>query len=186
VGIGKLALLAQLHENTMTYFAYGSNMLTARLLFRCPGAEKIEPAFLTGYTLCFDKRSRDGSGKCTIRHTGSPSEVVHGVLFIIPQSQVPSLDRAEGEGTDYDRVVAQAETKNDKAVPAETHIAKEAKIDRHARPYDWYLDLVVAGAELHGLPKAYVDELRTVHALPDPMPQRRERLEALKQLGRSK
>ena len=93
MGIGKLALLAQPHENPMTYFAYGSNMLTARLLFRCPGAEKIEPAFLTGYTLCFDKRSRDGSGKCSIRHTGSPSDVVHGVLFTIPQSQVPSLDR---------------------------------------------------------------------------------------------
>ena len=113
--LGQLATLAQPHDNPMTYFAYGSNMLTARLLSRCSGAEKIEPAFLTGYTLCFDKRSRDGSGKCTIRHTGSPSDVVHGVLFTIPQSQVPSLDRAEGEGTDYDRVLIQAETKNDKA-----------------------------------------------------------------------
>ena len=139
--LGQLATLAQPDENTTTYFAYGSNMLTSPLLFRCPGAEKIEPAFLTGYTLCFDKRSRDGSGKCTIRRTGSPSDVVHGVLFTIPQSQVPSLDRAEGEGTDYDRVAIQAETKNDKTVPAETDIAKEAKIDRHAMPYDWCLGL---------------------------------------------
>jgi gamma-glutamylcyclotransferase len=169
----------------MTYFAYGSNMLTARLHFRCPGAEKIGPAFLTGYSLCFDKRSRDGSGKCTIRHTGNPSDVVHGVLFTIPQSQVPSLDRAEGEGTDYDRVAIQAETKNDKTVPAETYIAKVEKIDRHAIPYDWYLDLVVTGAEQHGLPKAYIEKLRRVRAFPDPMPQRRERLEAVKQLGKS-
>jgi gamma-glutamylcyclotransferase len=180
-----LALLAQPHENTMTYFAYGSNMLTSRLLSRCSDAKTIKPAFLTGYTLCFDKRSRDGSGKCTIRHTGNASDVVHGVLFIIPQFQVPSLDRAEGEGTDYDRVPIRAETKNDKTVPAETYTAKEEKIDRHAIPYDWYLDLVATGAEQHGLPKAYIDKLRTVHPLRDPMLQRRERLEALKQLGGS-
>jgi hypothetical protein len=80
----------------------------------------------------------------------------------------------------------EVETRNDKIVPAETYIAKEAKIDRHALPYDWYLDLVVTGAEHHGLPKGYIDRLRSVNALPDPMPQRPERLEALKQLGRSK
>lgn len=170
----------------MTYFAYGSNMLTARLLSRCLGAKTIGPVFLTGYTLCFDKRSRDGSGKCTIGHTGRPSDIVHGVLFTVPQSQVPSLDRAEGEGTEYDRVPIQVTTENDKTVPAETYIAKEELVDRHAIPYDWYLDLVVTGAEHHGLPKAYVDKLRSVNALPDPMPQRPERLEALKQLDRSK
>jgi len=125
-------------------------MLTARLLFRCPGADTIGPAFLTGYTLRFDKRSSDGSGKCTIRQTGNPSDVVHGVLFTIPQSQVPSLDRAEGEGTDYDRVLLHVETLDDKMMPAEAYIAKETKIDRNARTYDWYLDLVIAGAELHG------------------------------------
>jgi gamma-glutamylcyclotransferase len=184
MGVDELA--AQSHENMMTYFAYGSNMLTSRLLSRCSDAKTIKPAFLTGYTLCFDKRSRDGSGKCTIRHTGSASDVVHGVLFTIPQSQVCSLARAEGEGTDYDRVSIEAETKDAKTVPAETYIAKEAKIDRHAMPYDWYLELVVTGAEQHGLRKAYIDKLRTVHSLPDPMPRRRERLEALKQLGRSK
>jgi gamma-glutamylcyclotransferase len=132
-----------------------------------------------------DKRSRDGSGKCTIRHTGSPSDVVHGVLFTIPQSQVPSLDQAEGEGTEYDRVLMQAETKNDQILPTDTYIAKEEKIHRRAIPYDWYLNLILTGAELHGLPKAYIDKLRTVRALPDPMPQRRERFEALKQLGTS-
>jgi gamma-glutamylcyclotransferase len=183
-GHSMLVLVAPPLENTMIYFAYGSNMLTARLLSRCLGAEKIEPAFLTGYTLGFDKRSRDGSGKCTIRHTGGPPDFVHGVLFTIPQSQVCSLARAEGEGTDYDRVAIQAETKNDKTVPADTYIAKEAKIDRQAKPYDWYLDLVVTGAELHGLPKPYIDTLRKVQVIPDPMPQRPERLEALNQLGK--
>jgi gamma-glutamylcyclotransferase len=137
----------------MTYLAYGSNMLTSRLLARCPGADKIGLAILTGYTLSFDKRSSDGSGKCTIPQTGNKSDVVQGVLFAIPQSQVRCLDRAEGEGTDYDRVLLQVKTINEKIVPAETYIAREAKIGRNANPYDWYLELVVTGAELHRLPK---------------------------------
>lgn len=67
----------------------------------------------------------------------------------------------------------------------ETYIAREAKIDRSAKPYDWYLDLVVTGAELHALPKPYIDRLREVHAIPDPLPERPARREALKQLGKS-
>jgi len=167
----------------MTYFAYGSNMLTNRLVSRCCGAKTIGPAFLTGYTLSFDKRSVDGSGKCTIRPTDSPSDVVHGLLFTIPSSQVPDLDRAEGKG--YARVPIQVETEDNNVVRAETYAAKEAKIDPLAKPYNWYLDLVVTGAEMHGLPKAYIDKLRTAHGIPDPTPQRSEKLEALKQLGRS-
>jgi gamma-glutamylcyclotransferase len=160
-------------------------MLTSRLLARCPGTDKIGLAILTGYTLSFDKRSSDGSGKCTIRQTGNKSDVVQGVLFAIPQSQVRCLDRAEGEGTDYDRVLLQVKTINEKIVPAETYIAREAKIDRNANPYDWYLELVVTGAELHRLPKPYIDTLRKVQVIPDPMPQCPERLEALKQLDKS-
>jgi AIG2 family protein len=123
-------------------------MLTDRLLFRCPGTEKIGTALLIGYALCFDKRSSDGSGKSTIRQTGNPRDVVHGVLFDVPHSQVSRLDRAEGEGTDYDRVLLQVETIDRKSAPAETYIAKGGKIDRNAKPYDWYLDLVVTGARI--------------------------------------
>jgi gamma-glutamylcyclotransferase len=169
----------------MKYFAYGSNLLNARLLSRCPDAGKIGSAFLTGYTWCFDKRSSDGSGKCTIRQTGNTSDVVHGVLFNIPQPQVPCLDLAEGEGVDYDRVPIQVQTMEGGVGQAETYIAREAKIDRNAKPYNWYLNLIVTGAELHGLPKAYVDRLRQVQTMRDPWPERPERLKALKQLDKS-
>ena len=61
----------------------------------------------------------------------------------------------------------QVETINNYVAAAETCIAKKTKVDPQAKPYDWYLDLVFRGAELHGLPKAYIDKLRTMHALPD-------------------
>ena len=110
--------------------------------------------------------------------------MLHGVLLTIPSSQVPDLDRVKEKGMIASRYRWKPWTNS--VVPAETYVAKEAKIDPLAKPYDWYLDLVVTGAEHHGLPKAYLDKLRSLNALPDPMPQRRERLEALKWLGRSK
>jgi cation transport regulator ChaC len=167
----------------MRYFAYGSNMLTARISCRCPGTKKIGRAWLSGYTLRFDKRGSDGSGKCAIHSTGNAGDLVHGVLFNIPESQVCYLDRAEGEGADYYRNLVHVEVSSAQFLSAETYLVKEAKIDHNPKPYDWYLDLVVTGAVMHELPEAYIDALRKVQTLPDPDLKRPGRLEALKQLA---
>ena len=168
----------------MKYFAYGSNMLAARILYRCPGTKEIGRASLAGYILRFDKRGTDGSAKCAIHSTSNPHDIVRGVLFEVPQAQVSRLDAAEGEGTDYDRRPVRVETENGEVVPAETYFAKESKIDAGATPYDWYSDLVVAGALTHELPEAYVAALRNVQAKPEPDLKRPARLQALKQVGK--
>jgi len=49
---------------TILYFAYGSNMLSARLQERAPSATAIAIGKISGHRLCWHKRSRDGSGKC--------------------------------------------------------------------------------------------------------------------------
>jgi gamma-glutamylcyclotransferase len=169
----------------MRYFAYGSNMLTARIHSRCRGTKAIGRASLAGYTLRFDKRSSDGSAKCAIHSTSNPHDIVHGVLFEVPQAQVCRLDAAEGEGTEYERRPVRVEVENGEVVPAETYFAKEAKIDAAAKPYDWYLDLVIAGALTHELPETYVAALRNVQAKPDPHLKRPDRLQALEQLGKA-
>lgn len=46
------------------YFAYGSNMLTERLIARTPSARPVGTSLLPGHRLTFHKRGRDGSGKC--------------------------------------------------------------------------------------------------------------------------
>ena len=59
-------------------FAYGSNMLTARMRERAPSSKVLSVGQLVGFELCWNKRSKDGSGKCSITETGHPNHVVLG------------------------------------------------------------------------------------------------------------
>ena len=47
--------------NNFVYFAYGSNVLTRRLLKRTPSAVAIETGFVERHHLTFDKVGSDGS-----------------------------------------------------------------------------------------------------------------------------
>lgn len=91
------------------YFTYGSNMLDARLQARCPSARAIGAARLRGWTLRFDKRSKDGSGKATIEASTDPDAMVHGVLYEIEEHELDDLDRFEGHGKGYDRQILEVE-----------------------------------------------------------------------------
>src|SRR3989441_4880942 len=83
------------------YFAYGSNMCTSRLRKRVPSAKAHSKASLSGYTLKFHKRSKDGSAKCNVLETKNPRDMVMGVLFYIDPAEKPDLDKAEGVGHGY-------------------------------------------------------------------------------------
>ena len=77
------------------YFAYGSNMLTARLRERTPSAVLVGPAVLSNHALHFHHVSRkDGSAKCNILPGPGERESVHGVVFDIPAAEQPALDAA--------------------------------------------------------------------------------------------
>lgn len=166
----------------MVYFAYGSNMLTPRMISRCPRAKEMGSAWLVGYVLRFDKRSKDGSGKGTIHSTSNQLDIVHGVLFEVPQADLWKLDRAE-EG--YRRKPVRVEASNSAPVDAEMYVAQEANLDSNAIPYDWYMALIITGALNHALPHTYVDSLRATKAKPDSELNRPTRLEALRQLGQT-
>ena len=56
----------QSQPKTFHYFADGSNMMTARLLGRCPSAKVVSLAHADGYKLAFSKLSVDTSGKATL------------------------------------------------------------------------------------------------------------------------
>jgi len=148
------------------YFAYGSNLCTPRLQRRVPGVRVSGRAFLRGYDLRWHKRSVDGSGKCTVVPSEHPEAVVHGVLFQIPANEKPFLDQAEGLGAGYDEAKIAVETDHGVSA-AVTYVASSTYLDESLRPYSWYRDLVVAGAEAHGVPTAYVAELRLVVATED-------------------
>lgn len=153
----------------IVYFAYGSNMDTQRLRFRTQGCKVIGIATLVGHELRFHKTSKDGSAKCDAFWTGNPSDLVVGVLYSIPFSQKPALDRAEGLGKGYVEATITVMTADATAMDAVTYLASDDAIDDKLLPYQWYKEFVENGARENGLPQIYIDRyIVDVAAVPDP------------------
>jgi AIG2 family protein len=169
---------------TFVYFAYGSNMLTERLIERCPGATFLGRASAPNYRLTFSKKSKDGSGKATLTREPNPGVSAHGVMFRIPIGERSALDAAEGPGYDRYEGFAVSRTDDDAEVSVTTYLANLRDLEPALRPYDWYRELVLAGAKQHGLPLSYQKTLNSFEADPDPMPTRKARQQALSLLNR--
>ena len=155
----------------MNYFAYGSNMLTRRLVdpSRAPSAVACEMAVASGFVVRFHKIGADGSGKCTLVAMAGETEGAHGVLYDVSDADCARLDRVEGVHTGgYVRCSVELRLADDRTVAAMTYVAGARYVDASRVAFDWYRDLVVAGAIEHGLPASYVDELMRVPVVPDP------------------
>ncbi|WP_112322575.1 gamma-glutamylcyclotransferase family protein [Oceanibium sediminis] len=159
----------------MLYFAYGSNLLTHRLLARCPSARVHGTARLAGHRVTFEKYSFiDGSGKATLR--SAPGAEAHGVLYALPDAELAMLDAIEGVGKGYDRVQGISVQTAAGSVTATTYIASDLRAA--LAPFDWYLALIFAGAEEHGLSHVTAS-LRATPTQADPVADRPVRLAAL-------
>ena len=155
----------------MKYFAYGSNMLTRRLKApsRAPSAVARGVATIAGFAVRFHKVSADGSGKCTLLASEDDSAVAYGVLYELADADADRLDRVEGVHTGgYSRCSVRLRLLDGRTTDAETYVAGDRYIDPARVPFDWYRDLVVAGAVEHGLPQAYIEELAHVPVASDP------------------
>ena len=161
------------------YFAYGSNMLTAWLQSRCKSARATGIASVSGFQLAFSKRSKDGSGKAMLVASDVPGTRVYGVLYEIDADEIEALDRSEGRGKGYERVEDFEVNADGNPVRVMTYMADQSFIDAALTPYDWYLALAVNGAELHGLPGAYINALRATSSLSDAEPNRSTRKKSL-------
>lgn len=140
------------------YFAYGSNMLTARLAARCPSARAIGPATVSNYALHFSKRGRDLTGKATL--VTRPGASRCGVLFELDQRELAALDDAEGKGYERRDNLEITLISDGSALSATTYIARD--IAYGLKPFDWYLALVIAGAMEHRLPADQIAAFRQV------------------------
>jgi hypothetical protein len=145
--------------DSFLYFAYGSNMPTARIRARCPSAKAVGIAELPGHELRWHKRSTDGSGKCDVITSDAVEARVFGVIYEIAQSERAKLDLAEGN--DYEAVQTVVHS-GAQLLTVTLYRAKAA--DPTLRPYSWYHALVVAGAKEHGLPAPYIAGLESVPA----------------------
>jgi cation transport regulator ChaC len=139
----------------MHYFAYGSNMWTARLSGRIP-CRFVTIARLPRHKLVFHKHSNDASSKCDAFETGSDDDVVWGVVFDILQSEKTKLDRAEGLGKGYIEKEVDLITTSGERITAVTYYADRMAIVESLSPYTWYKEIVLRGAREHGLPPQYI------------------------------
>jgi gamma-glutamylcyclotransferase len=153
----------------MKYFAYGSNMLEQwiRSPDRVPTAQFAGLGFVRGRRLRFHKKSQDGSGKCDIPESGNETDIVYGVLYEIPDTDICRLDRAEGAEHGYNRSELMVSVEGQTCVLATVYLADASHIDALLQPYEWYRELVFAGAEQHNLPEEYKQAISSVPARPD-------------------
>ena len=145
----------------LRYLAYGSNLHPERLRRRVPSAELQDRVCLPGWRLTFHKRGYDGSGKGHMVATGLATDQVWCAVYTFPARERGPLDEAErGYGI------------TDLTLPdgsqAFTYLALPERIDTAAVPYDWYRDLIVAGARFLDLPGAYISAIESHGAIPDP------------------
>ncbi len=143
-------------ENTLLYFAYGSNLRTRRLAARTGEAVPRGRATLPGHVLRFHKISTDGTGKANAHATGQPGDRVIGALFEVTAGGRAELDKSEGG---YERVVVRVEREDGTPVDAFTYLAKRERIDDGLRPSAAYRETVLDGALEQGLPADYIDRI---------------------------
>ncbi len=137
------------------YFAYGSNMSTARLKKRMPSCQPMGIATLPRHVLRFHKRSTDKSGKCNAFATDDDREVI-GVLFSFDPKDRPKLDEAEGAGKGYNAATVTVINEAGRRRKVLTYLATADYIDDALKPYTWYKEHVLAGSKEHRLPAEYV------------------------------
>ena len=154
-------------------------MLEERLCARkrVPSATFVSRAFVRGYRLRFHKRSSDCSGKCNIVQTELSEDLLHGVVFEVPDGDLPALDRAEGVGHGYHHQDVTI-TIDDNDSVALAYVADSDRINDSLIPYVWYHQLVISGATQHNLPIDYVAGLRAIPFTDDPESARLTKIEA--------
>lgn len=157
-------MIAQAMSEFCFYFAYGSNLHPERLRRRVPSARVLGVTLLAGHEVHFGKRGGDGSGKCTVRATRGDEAQVPGALFSMRPAGQAQLDAAEGP--DYERKSALFEL-GEERLTGFYYQAKVHALDESLEPFDWYRDLVVAGARFHDFPRAYVEALQRVRCRKD-------------------
>lgn len=142
------------------YFAYGSNMSSARLRSRIPSVKVVGQAYLKDRKVLFNKLSTDGSGKANL--VESPGDVTWGVLYEMNDSDVEQLDRIE---KGYQRIKIRVWQPDGETLEAVTYQSTQLTDDPVA--YDWYKDLLITGAREHHLPQNYITYLEQLTAKPD-------------------
>lgn len=149
----------------INYFAFGSNLSSARLLQRIPEAEVHCVAILDRHRLCWRKNDRGQSGKCDIEFTGSKDDIVYGVIYLMTHADKLELDVYETTGFGYDHKPVEVTSTHGDVIDAFTYFALD--IDHSQQPFHWYKEHVLRGALEHRFPLPYIEYIRGTPSIDD-------------------
>lgn len=140
---------------------------------RCPHARFKCVAKITGWRLCFPRYSKKRNGG--VSSIEEPGETVWGVVYQIPESEIPLLDKSEGytegrrhEQNSYIRQEKQVEEANGQPHTCYVYIANKNRPYKPSR--ESYLNYIIRGAEQHreqGIPGDYIEKLRSIETNDD-------------------
>jgi cation transport regulator ChaC len=147
----------------MKYFAYGSNMDSARMSEREIIFSQRVRAILRGYKLEFnkvaDRNPREGYANIVQEEEGP----VEGVLYDILDSDLSNLDKYEGYPCHYDRIKVTVELDDSRKIESVTYIAQPDKIGDGLKPTKGYLSHLLAAKDV--LSDSYYRKLQSQETL---------------------
>jgi gamma-glutamylcyclotransferase (GGCT)/AIG2-like uncharacterized protein YtfP len=143
------------------YFAYGSNMAADVMERLCARPRCVGAASLPGYRLAFTRRSvKTGTGVADI--VRAQGESVWGVLYEISANELAAVDRKEGYGWAYTRVVLPVRLQADGSECMAVTYTVVSKAPAAVLPSRPYLDQMIKAACARQLPHPYIEQLRSV------------------------
>ncbi|MCY6494568.1 gamma-glutamylcyclotransferase family protein [Leptolyngbya sp. GGD] len=145
------------------YFAYGSNLNPSRLKSRTrtwDGQYKIArlKQHELRFNMCVDTVAHAiRVGANIMPH---PTRCVQGILIRLDWNDLVEIDQYEGHPELYQRIVCQVETENCFGIEAFTYVAQSQWLKENVLPSREYLEHIIQGALLCGLPCAYINAIR--------------------------
>ena len=142
----------------MLHFAYGSNLSSRFLRQFCPSARFVIRAFLPNFRVAFPFYSMKRKGGIS-SIVLDPGNVVRGVIYDVPDSEIEKLDEVESVPQGHYR----RETflvLGDEGGLHRADLYRAAKPEGPFTPAASYLELMIEGAEEHGLEADYLESLR--------------------------
>jgi len=153
-------------DDSVWYFAYGSNMDPARLFdarLAPAGVACFERVLgrLDDWVLTFDKPSAYFHGAAAANLAERPGSYVLGVLNRIPKRGLEVLDHYENVASgQYERVTVRIlRPESNEYVAAVTYIARN-NLDPRLKPCAAYLAHLLAGHDI--LPNSYIEQLKSL------------------------
>ncbi len=139
-------------------FAYGSNMLQAQMLSRCPSAVKIQNHRIEGYKFTLPRYDEEyGGGVAGI--IKNENAYVEGVIYSLSKDDLHVLDGFECvEQGAYTRETITQIMIDENKVEVDAHIATIMNGFPFIPPPD-YAERILKGALENNLPQSYIDNI---------------------------